>query len=285
MEDFSASLVREKITFVDDDQAQKPDSGAGPTVVRSNRIFLKLGEGAATEKVVVRAQNMHTTLRLASKIMYSYYKNGLFLSRSQPPQWDTMWEMALSLYEKEYNADGWGSVYVNGKSVFKTNTSPFVDVVEKCALLTLDNYDATMEVTESALKQIGRAMRINHSSNIATVFTDHAGTGTIRCGIIHRAGGKDTTFNFTATGSETHNRVTQSMNIAAAFLEAINLRFVTKTLQEKTRKGEIPKVSPEANQLRVGTTRLLALHKGITSFEQTYEVKYRPEKPDFFGVG
>ena len=282
MEEFSASLVREKITFIDDSQEPDADGEVGPTVICSNRIFLKLGDRAATEKVVVRAQNMHTTLRLASKVMYSYFKNGAFLTRSQPPDWEAMWDTVLSIYEKEYNTGIWGSVYINGKSVFKTNTSPFVDVVEKCALLTVDNYDATMEVTESALKQIGRAMRINHSSNVATVFTDHVDT--MRCGIIHRADGKDTTFSFTATGGEPHNRITQSISIAAAFLEAINLRFVTKSLQDKMRAGEIAKVSPEAAKLRGATARLVAIHKGIMSFEETYDVKYRPEKPDFFGL-
>lgn len=283
MEEFSASLVREKIIFIDDGQDIEADGEAGPTVIRSNRIFLKLGERAATEKVVVRAQNMHTTLRLAGKVMYSFYKNGLFLNRSQPPEWEAIWDTVLSHYEKEFNPNIWGAVYINGKSMFKTTTSPFVDVVEKCALLSVDNYDGTMEVTESALKQIGRAMRINHSSNVATVFTDS--DGAMRCGIIHRANGKDTTFNFTAAGGETHNRVPQSMAIAAAFLEGINLSFVTKSLQDKMRGGEIAKVSPEASKLRGATARLVAINKGISAFEETYEVKYRPEKPDFFGLG
>lgn len=283
MEEFNASLVREKITFIDDAQEPDADGETGPTVIRSNRIFLKLGERAAEEKVVVRAQNMHTTLRLASKVMYSYFKNGLFLNRSQPPDWEAIWEAVLSNYEKEYNPGIWGSVYINGRPMFKTTSSPFVDVVEKCALLSVDNYDQTMEVTESALKQIGRAMRINHSSNVATVFTDSGDT--MRCGIIHRSDGKDTTFNFHATGGEKHNRITQSISIAAAFLEAINLRFVTKSLQDKMRRGEIAKISPEAHKLRGATARMVAIHKGISSFEEAYEVKYRPEKPDLFGTG
>jgi hypothetical protein len=225
---------------------------------------------------------MHTTLRLASKIMFSYYKTGLFLDRSQPFDWESLWEQVLSQYEKDFNPGIWSAIYINGKPVFKTTKSPFVDVIEKCALLTIDNYDATMEVTESALKQIGRAMRINHSSNVATVLTDSGDT--MRCGIIHRARGKDTTFNFTAEGGETHNRIVQCISIAAAFLEALNLQFVVQSLQEKNKRGEIPKVSKEANQLRGATARLITLDKGIMSFEDIYKVKYRPEKPKFFDV-
>lgn len=284
MEDFNASLVREKIILVDDgvDEARAAAEGIGPTVIRSNRIFLKLGQRAATEKIVVRAQNMHTTLRLAGKILFSYYKNGLFLDRPGPYDWAAQWDAVLSDYEREFNPDIWAAIYINGKAVFKTTTSPFVDVIEKCALLTIDNYDATMEVTESALKQVGRAVRISHSSNVAAVFTD--ADKTMRCGVIHRSKDRDTTFSFTAAGGETHNRVVQSFSVAAAFLEAINLQFVVRDLQGKMKRGEIAKVSKEANRLRVGTARLIALDKGIASFEDIYDVKYRPEKPQFFGV-
>lgn len=278
--DFSTSLVREKIVFLDDADVVQAEGAQGPATVRSNRIFLKLGARAATEKVVVRAQNMHTTLRLASRVMTSYYRNGLFLDRTHAFDWEAAWESCLSNYEKDFNPDIWAAVYINGKAMFKTNLSPFVDVVEKCALLTVDNYDATMDVTESALKQIGRAMRINHSSNVAAVFTDK--DDTMRCGIIHRAEGKDTTFNFTAVGGQPHARVPQALSIAGAFLEGINLRYVVKSLQDRMRRGELEKVSPEASRLRGATARLTAINRGITGFEEVYAVKYRPEKPDFF---
>lgn len=280
MEEFNASLVREKIVFSDDQAMDDMDGDATPTIIRSNRVFLRLETKGFVEKVVVRAQNMHTTLRLASKVMYSYYKNGLFEGRSAPFDWEEAWNNIHTGYEKDYNPNNWGAIYINGRPAFKTTSSPFVDVVEKCALLTVDNYDATMEVTESALRQIGKTMKINHASNVATVFHDQ--DGDMRCGIIHRAEGRDTTFNFTAHGGQLHNRVPQSINIAAALLEAINLRFITKSLQYQLRAGEIANASPEGRKLRNALGRLVALNKGISSFETTYDVKYRPEKPELF---
>lgn len=289
MEEFSASLVREKIVFTEDNL--KPVSGeaapkesahhdGGTVIIRSNRILLKMGQKSATEKIVVRAQNMHTTLRLASKILYSYYKGGSFINRAHPYDWEAQWDSVISRYEKEFNQNIWASVHINGKPVFRTNASPFVDVVEQCALLTIDNYDATMNVTESALKQVGKAMRIQHSSNVATVFTDSGDS--MRCGIIHRTEMRDTTFNFTATGGEQKNRIMQSVGVAADYLEAINLRFVIRGLQEKLRTGAVNKISPEANQMRMAVARQMSINKGITGFEDVYDVKYRPEKPDFF---
>jgi hypothetical protein len=280
MEEFNASLVREKIILTDDGAGASARADAGSTTIRSNRILLKLGHRAATEKIVIRAQNMHTTLRFASRILYSYHKGGSFLNRATPYDWDVQWDGVLSRYEKEFNQNSWAAVYINGKPLFKTTSSPFVDVIEQCALLSIDNYDATMTVTESALKQVGRAMRIQHSSNVATIFTDSGDS--MRCGIIHRTEMRDTTFNFTATGGEQHNRTVQSLSVAADYLEAINLRFVIRGLQEKLRKGEVAKISPEANQIRMAAARQMSINKGITSFEDVYTVKYRPEKPDFF---
>jgi hypothetical protein len=278
MEDFNSSLVREKIIFTEGEVGEATEKE--PVVIRSNRIFLKLGQAPDVERVVIRAQNMHTTLRIAAKILYGYYNGGPLLARGTPFNWEDQWQESLSGYEKEYNAEIWSAIYINGKSVFKTRTSPFVDVIEKCALLTLDNYDTTMGVTESALKQIGHAMRINHSSSVAAVFTDSGES--MRCGIIHRTDKKDMAFNFTAVNGQQSTRIVQSFGATAAYLEAFNLRFMIHMLRNRIRMGEAKKVSPENSQIRAAITRQGAINRAIRSFEDVYDVKYRPAKPDFF---
>ncbi len=273
MTDFSTSLVREKIIFT---EGEIGEGDKEPVVIRSNRIFLKLG----ADKLVARAQNMHTALRIAAKILSAYYKDGPLTGRDKPVDWEAQWQETLSGYEKEYNPQVWCAIYANGHSVFKTITSPFVDVVEKCALLSLDNYDNTMEVTESAMKQIGHAVRINHSSSVAAVFTDNGES--MRCGIIHRTDKQDMAFNFTGHGGQEHMRIVQSFGAAAAYLEAFNLRFVIHMLRDKIKTGEAKAISPENNQIRAAIIRQGAINRAIHAFEDLYEVKYRPAKPDFF---
>lgn len=281
MKEFSTSLVREKIEFLDE-----AVDGIVPTaIVRSNRIFLRLPspeEPAQADKIVIRTQTMPTALRLAGKVMFSYYRNGLFSTRHEPYDWDVQWDAVQSGYDRAFMPDLWASVYVNGKSAFKTVSSPFVDIVEQCALLSLDNYDAAIHVTEEALRKIGRSMRINHSSTIAAVMSD--GGAEMRCGIIHRMDGRDATFNFMVSGGQNAHRVVQSLGTAAAFLEAINLQRVVRSMQEKIRAREAAKASPEATRLRAATARMTAIDKAINSFEDAYSVKYRPAKPDFFGT-
>lgn len=278
MEDFNTSLVREKIIFTEGETGE--EAAKEPVVIRSNRVFLKLGQGAQTEKVVIRAQNMHTTLRLSAKILQNYYSSDLLLTRKKPVDWTDLWASTLSSYDKDYNKDVWCAVYINGRSIFKTMTSPFVDVIEKCALLALDNYDTTMGVTETALKQVGHAMRISHNSNVAAVFTDNGES--MRCGIIHRSNRSDTAFNFTAVNGQQQTRIVQSFGATAAYLEAFNLRFVIHMLRNKIRAGEAKTVSPENNQIRAAITRQGAINRAILTFEEVYSVKYRPSKPDFF---
>jgi hypothetical protein len=278
MEDFNTSLVREKIVFtegVSSDESEKE-----PVVIRSNRIFLKLGNGPDAEKVVIRAQNMHTTLRIASRMLQTYYNQGALLSPEKVVNGDDLWESSLSGYEKDYNKECWCAIYINGRSIFKTITSPFVDVIEKCALLTLDNYDTAMNVTETALKKVGRDMHIQHNSNVAAVFTDHGDH--MRCGVIHRSNKKDAAFNFTATNGQQPTRITQSMGATAAYLEAFNLRFVIDNIRHKIRSGEVKTVSHENSQIRAAIARQGAINRAILSFEEIYNVKYRPVKPDFF---
>lgn len=279
MEEFNTSLVREKIIFSEGGVGEA--DAKEPVIIRSNRVFLKLEtEGGTSEKVVVRAQNMHATLRLAAKVLHAFYTDGHLLGRATPIRWEEQWAECVSPYEHDHNPDLWSAVYINGKSVFKTMTSPFVDVVEKCALLSLDNYDNTMGVTETALKQIGHAMRINHSSSIAAVFADNGDS--MRCGIIHRMDKKDVAFNFTAVSGQQSARIVQSFGAAAAYLEAFNLRFVIHTMRAKIRAGQARVVSQENIQIRAAITRQAAINRAMTAFEEAYDVRYRPSKPDFF---
>jgi hypothetical protein len=274
MEDFNTSLVREKITFVD-----PTDTAKEPVVIRSNRIFFTVRAAAGEEKVVIRAQNMHTTLRLCAKMVNGFLKSGSFTVRSKPIDWEGLWKVSVSSYERQYNPNIWGAIYINGKPVFKTITSPFVDVIEKCALATLDNYGATMEVTEHALKHIGYQMNISHSSNVASVISDVAEN--TKCGIIHRTDGKDLTFNFTVTGrGKRQDRVVQTLGITAAYLEAFSLRNTIRPLNEKLRQGLLEKRSPEGLQMRSASSRHSAISKAISSFEEIYSVVYTPAKPD-----
>lgn len=277
---FEAMLVRERINM-----SQRPvDAGAEAqtqlTVIRSTRLHLQLPGRVRTENVVIRAQNMHTTLRIGAKLLFSFFKSGLFTRRSEPFDWNAMWELLLTNYERKYAPDLWAAVYIDGEAVFKTEKAPLVDVIEQCALLSVDNYDATMQLTEKVMGHLGQDTHIEHVAKVAAVFTDE-GTQ-LRCGVIHRAGGKDSTFSFTAAGGETYSRVIQGFHIAASFLEAIEIRHYMREVQRKLHVGRLTKSSPEMVKYNAGPQRLKDLRRALETFEEHFNVHYRPEKPDIF---
>ncbi len=277
---FEAMLVRERI-----DMTQRPiDAGADAqaelTVIRSTRLHLPLPGRVKVENVVVRAQNMQTTLRIGAKVLFSFYKSGPFTGRKEAFDWDGMWDLLQSSYDRKYSPELWAAVYINGEAVFKTDKAPFTDVIEQCALLSVDNYDATMTLTEKVLGHMGKDAHIEHTAKVASVFTDDGSH--VRCGVIHRADGKDSTFSFTASGGELYSRVVQGFYIAASFLEAIDIRHYMRDVQRKLNTGKLARTSPEMAKYNAGPQRLKELRLAHEAFEEHFEVRYRPEKPDVF---
>lgn len=277
---FEAMLVRERINLT-----QRPiDAGVQVephvSVIRSTRLHLQLSGRVKVENVVIRAQNMHTTLRIGAKVLFSFYKTGHFAKRVEPFDWQSMWDLLLTNYEHKYAPELWAAVYIDGDAVFKTDKAPFVDVIEQCALLSVDNYDATMTLTEKVLGHLGQDAHIEHTAKVASVFTDDGVQ--MRCGVIHRADGKDTTFSFTASGGEVYSRVMQGFLIAASFLEATDIRYYMREIQKKLHTGELTKASPEMAKYNAGPQRLKDLRLGLQAFEEHFDVRYRPEKPNVF---
>lgn len=283
MANFEASLAREKITLFDvQDPAAVPGPEAELTVIRSNRIVLHLTDGVIEEQVVVRAQSMSSTLRFAAKILFSYFKSGLFMRRAAPFEWEENWRSILTTHDERFSPELWSAVYVNGKVVFQTGRFPFVDVIEQVAAGEVaEDYDAAIGRARMALQRQGKPYEIEHLNKTAAVFTD-TDHDQLRCGIIQRAGGKDTTFSFSIHGGEQYSRVIQALNAAAALLEAINIRHFMRYVQLGLHHGTIYKGSHETLKYHACADRLVELRKMMTAFEEHFDVRYRPEKPDVF---
>lgn len=277
---FEAMLVRERIVMTQRPIDAGPDAQAETAVIRSTRLHLSLPGRVRTENIVIRAQNMHTTLRIGAKALFSFYKSGPFRGRAEAFDWQGMWDLLHTSYERKYTPELWAAIYLDGEPVFKTKHAPAADVIEQCAVLSADDYDATMPLTEKVLEHLGQDAHIDHSAKVACVFTDD-GTH-MRCGVIHRTDGKDKTFSFTATGGEVYSRVVQGFSIAASFLEAIDIRHYMREVQRGLHAGKLTKSSPEMARYNAGPQRLKDLRRGLDAFEEHFDVRYRPEKPDVF---
>ena len=270
MSAFQTSLIREKIVIIDADA-----DGDEPISVRSNRILLPLVKDGVLEKIVIRGQNMASTLRMAGILFISFYRGGAFMERQSPYNWEKSWQKVNTDYENEHNPNNWMSIYINGQKVFHTMTSPFVDIVEKCALATPDDYDGTIEFAEYALRELGRNVTMQHYTNVGVVVTDR--NKETKCGIIYRQiNQNDMIFNVRLSGGDTRTaRLVRAFEISAAFVEAINLKYIMMMMERNKVKGSDAK-------FRDAKWRQAELNRFIINAEQEYKMLYRPERPELF---
>lgn len=279
MPDFEATLVREKITLTETPAGSFAGDMAVATVVRSNRVVLKLDGPVTSETVVVRAQTMPLTLRMAGKILFSYFKSGLFLRRAEPFDWQGAWDSLLSSHDVRFSPRLWCAVYINGKRVYASADMPFVDIIEETAQGG-DDYDSAVSKTRRVLHERGQVTDIDHANKVAAVFTE--AKGQLRVGVIQRAAGKDKTFNFIVSGGEVYSRVVQGFMAAAAFIEAIDIRYYMRDMQKSLARGTVVKGDPALARFYSAPERLTELRKSVQAFEAHFDVNYRPEKPEVF---
>lgn len=280
MKEFSTALLREK--FVIYDPAKGKENGAA-TIALSNRLTAELRDGAGriVETFIIRAHNMHSAVRMVARIIQNFSQSGPLSTRRDGYDWEGAWNSIVNDYEYAYNPERWVAIYLNGKCIFsKGERHPFLDMIEKCDWENDLEYDFAIPVAEKLFMQKGKSLKIEHDSNVALSVHFEGNTG--RLGIILRSPGRTTTFTFTAQSKNGDVlNIPQCLSSAAAFLEGIQLSFLVGMNTEKIRLGIIERFSKEEKQTKEGKARLQRLKSEIENLEKTFNVRYRPEKPEF----
>lgn len=279
--DFSTSLLREK--FIIREMDTKSENGRAPMTAVSNRISIPLIDhtGQTIETFVVRAQTMHGAIRMTTKLLQTFEREGPILARPVKYNYSEVWEKINEDHETHFNPDRWIAVYSRGRIIFSEGVHHnFLDVIEKCDVQNkAGSYDSSLELAEQAFEQMGKKVTITHDSSIGMVMTIKKDKA--RCGLILRNPNKRTTFNFTGEVLDDPIHIGQSLNVSAAYLEAIQLCFQIGMINEKLRVGVIDSFMTESRKGDSARKRLEFLKAEILNFENRYDVSYRLEKPDF----
>ena len=281
MKELETSLLREKFII------HEPGAGKGKArdsiVALSNRMAVPLysEKNQSTETFVIRAQNMHGCARMAARLAFSFEQTGSLIQRAKPYDWNAAWTSVVNDYEQAFNPQRWVAVYHQGKMIFQAGIHhALLDVIEKCNESNPEDYAHAIVLAENVFKQAGKEVRIEYKDNVA--LSVHMGETQGRIGAIIRGPNRTTTFHFSTTAHEGKRlSVPLCLSGAASFLEGIQLAFMVGFNEEKIRRGMIEHGSKEERQTGEARKRLARLNAEITDMENSCEVHYRPERPEF----
>lgn len=285
MAEFHSTLLRERFVLRDLDlEEEKGKDTVEPVIALSNRLILPFisFNGQISENFIIRSQNMHSAVRFGAIMAREFYEKGPLMQRMQPFNWEETWQNVIKGYEKQWNPDRWIVIYYNGRSVFEAGENkphPFLDIIEQCDAHNKGDYEESIVVARKAFAQAGKRINIEHDSNIAVLLTANNLIG--KCGVIVRGPDQKTTFNYTARKAEDREvKVSQCLSIAAAFLEGIQLSFVSGMARQKLNFDMIKPGSEEDKKGEDATYKLGRLNVAIAQFETMLDVTYRPERPN-----
>lgn len=283
MREFNATLLREK--FVIKDVMPEAQADQKPVIALSNRLTLPLYWPVTDEHedLVIRAQNMHTCARLGARLAQDFQEYGPLLYRDPAYDWDEAYDAITKGYESKFNPNIWVAVYHKGRTVFENGAAdrhPFLDIIEQCDARSKGDYEKAVSVAEDAFKHAGKLVTIEHDANVALLVTATENEG--KCGIIMRGPNRTTTFSFVARKRPGRSvRPSSCLSASAAYLEGIQLAFQIGMIRQKVRLELIAKNSEEAHKGEDAAHKLGRLTAAINQFESMYDVRYRPDKPDF----
>jgi len=264
MSDFTSSLLREKFTITE----------------KANK---KSSDKIDNETFVIRTQNMHSCARLAAAMAKEFFERGTIANRAIPIGWHDMWNDVIKGYERDWNENIWCAIYHKGRVIYEDGERhSFLDIIEQCDAANNGEYSQSVEFAENAFSKAGKEVDIHHSSNVALIIATTLEQA--KCGIIVRAANSTTTFNYTAAPNlrykkEIHAHTT--LTVAAAFLEGVQLAFQVGLLNKKLEYGLVEKFSDQDRKFKRSSTRLQNLNRAIGTYEQQFNVTYRPERPIF----
>lgn len=281
--EFNATLLREK--FIIKDAMPEKQADQKPVIALANRLSLPLYSPRldSHETLIVRAQNMHTCVRLGARLAQDFNDHGPLLGREPNYDWQDAYDAITRGYETKFNPNLWAAIYYQGRVVFEKGAAdrhPFLDVIEQCDARNNADYEKAVAVAEDAFKQAGKMVTIEHDANVALLVNVTEDEG--KCGIILRGPARTTTFSFTAKKRPARGvRASSCLSASAAFLEGIQLAFQVGMIRQKIHYDLIGKSSEEAHKGEDASQKLYRLNGAISQFENMYDVRYRPEKPDF----
>ncbi len=273
------SLFREKTSVHHfGDVLTDPDQDTS-FVIRSNRIILELMASHRKEQVVVRGQNIPSTLRLVSLVVERFLRDPQTFHRENPPDWPDMWKRLQGDYERRFHPESWVSLHLDGQCLFSTQGSEPIDQIESVA----NGEDLTDDIIKDATRMIfGGAVEdvvVQHESQTAVVFTPFANH--LRAAVLERRGGRTGSFSVSAFHAPDNKvRLGGFINFVADLVEAVTLKDFLDRVRQMMEASNLSNPPVPHDHLSAALGRKRQCAHFVMSFERAHKVQYRPERPD-----
>lgn len=287
MHQFYATLIRERFTLTP--QKSKDDVQAAISNRLDFRCFDKTGAKEAS--FIVRAQNIHTTLRIAAQLAKQWYEYGhINASGRDRFNWKNVYKDATDDFEKKWNYKCWASVYKNGTLKFTSDSfhkSEVLDIIEQVQVYSKGDYKDITAAAGKIFAKAGRPCTIDYDGNIALDL--HGSRYSVQTNIIYRDNDGRNTINLHIKQKElkyvqgalgAYIKLSEALSLAAVIFEGYQLGFVIGRTQHQLATGEIGLGNREAVHADHGIRRLERLGKALNDMKEKYQLIFDP-KPDF----
>jgi hypothetical protein len=252
--------------------------------IRSNRVTLQLKSGDVTENIVVRGQNIPSTLRLTALVLDQFARTPTMFSDSSADtfDWGELWKNRISSYERQFQPESWISLHCEGETIYTTNPSNQIEEMERIALGG-DINDATIREVTTRLLGEDADVVTQHDSQTAVVFSPFKEYH--RAAILERRGGRTGSFAVSAHHPPKPKkpvRYAGFINFCADTIEALNLKVFLDRIKQMIEENRIsgPVITPAQVAGAMGRKR--DLMQFIVAYERANKITYRPERPEFF---
>ena len=119
--------------------------------IRSNRVTIPVKTKVSTIAVVVRGQNIPSTMRMSGVVLDEIRRDQNVLRDGSAVDWHSMWRRRISKYENDYNPANWVSVHVAGDQIFSSrDDNKIIQEIESLAV--------GAEVTDDIVLEASRRM-------------------------------------------------------------------------------------------------------------------------------
>lgn len=276
------TLYREKSTVHRFGGADDAHGNEPALELRSNRVTIPIKTRVENIMVVVRGQNVPSTLRMTSLVIDEIRRDEGLLHDAVSHDWETFWVRKISNYEADYNPENWVSLHIGGQTVYATREGQQnVDFVEAVAA---GGEEVTEEMILKASGQILGKMEdlvVEHDSQTAFVFQPFSSYH--RAAILERRDRKAGSFAISVYHPTPQKpvRLSHFISFCADIMEALTLKSFLDRVQELIATNKINNSNITPSQVQATRNRRRDLIEAVENFERANKLVYRPERPHF----